>query len=988
MSGTDVTSVYALDATAPMAEAATSTTFVATDTAADTPLEPREAPLIARGAVLGRYIVAESVGAGAMGVVLAAYDPKLDRKVALKLLKLRGEDTNAQARLEREALALAKLDHPNVVRVYDVGNHGERLFVAMEFVPGCDLRTWFARASGLRPRAQVLAHFLAAGRGLAAAHNAGLIHRDFKPANVMLGEDGRVRVMDFGLVRALEDSQAPIMTGESPAAPNIGSESKGALSWSMTVAGSLVGTPAYMSPEQLAGMPATAASDQFGFCVALYEALYGERPFAAPSLSELLATIQDQRLSPPPKRVLVPSWLRAVVLRGLRADPQARWPSMDALLDALSKDPALRRRRWAAGVAIIGLLAGSGWALVSSARAHAQSCTGFEHHLAGVWDTPAREQVRASLEQTGLSYASETSARVEAGLDRYIGDWLVARQRACEATQRGEQSAELLDLRMACLDERLAHVRSTVELLTHSDAESMAKAVMAVAELPKLARCEDLDALGAEQALPEDPELAARVRELDAQLIEARASKQLGHYGASFTLAAEVSEAAQELGYEPLLVRAWLLKGLLQETLADYAQAESSLRQAHELALVRRMVPEAAAASSAMTRVLGERLARYDDALRWAEEHARPWARAEGSVEARARHLHEFGLLRMHRGEHEAARALLEQTLALEQTRLGAGHPSIARIYSDLGALALKERDFERARPLLERAAFELEGALGPGHPNNAIVLNKLAVLAAEQRDPQRARELFERALAIDEQALGPDHPRVAGKLGNLGYLALDEGDPVRARELFTRALTIKEANFGPAHPSVARTLSKLADLARAERNYEQAYALFSRALAIEEEAYGVEHPEVVASVNNLATVASELGRFEEARALFERALLLWDVEGAEDDRYLAYPLRGLGKALLELGEPARALPLLERALELLTTLDGSPSDLSSVRFALARALWDAPLAQGRDRPRARELSKLAHDYFAATQKELGLAEVEAWLAADRSRER
>jgi hypothetical protein len=274
--------------------------------------------LLPRGTRVGRYEVEYLIGTGGLGVVYAAIDPELGRHVALKLLKVdpRPGESGGQDRLLREARALARLSHPNVVAVYDVGAWSDRVFVAMEMITGRDLRGWLL-VTPRRPPA-VVDVFLAAGRGLAAAHAAGLVHRDFKPDNVLVGGDGRVCVTDFGLARALEEARAD-------------------------EDGAIVGTPAYMAPEQHLGRSADARSDQFGFCASLHEALYGERPFAGVDLDELSAEIIAGRVQPPPRGAHVPATLARIVVRGLSSDPAARWPSMEALLAALGRD---RRKLW------------------------------------------------------------------------------------------------------------------------------------------------------------------------------------------------------------------------------------------------------------------------------------------------------------------------------------------------------------------------------------------------------------------------------------------------------------------------------------------------------------------------------------------------------------------------------------------------------------------------------------------------------------------
>ncbi|MFY0532801.1 protein kinase domain-containing protein [Nannocystis pusilla] len=305
---------------------------------------------------LGRYRLLERLGAGGMGIVYAAYDARLERKLALKLLRpSRLGSAEAVARTLREARALARLSHPHVVHVYEVGElDGREIFVAMEHLAGPTLRAWLDAEP--RPWPEVLAVFRQAGEGLAAAHAHGIVHRDFKPHNAMFGADGRVRVLDFGLAQ---------VDGAAEAREPLAAANPDDLPRTLTSTGALLGTPAYMAPEQLAGHKGDARSDQFSFCVALYEALYGHRPFAGETLGELADSVSSERVTPPPRSTDVPAWVRAALLRGLRADPERRWPSMTELLAALSGDPAARRRRrqrWTAvTMGLAGVLTGGAW---------------------------------------------------------------------------------------------------------------------------------------------------------------------------------------------------------------------------------------------------------------------------------------------------------------------------------------------------------------------------------------------------------------------------------------------------------------------------------------------------------------------------------------------------------------------------------------------------------------------------------------------------
>jgi formylglycine-generating enzyme required for sulfatase activity len=305
--------------------------------------EGADEDVLAKGTSVGRYTVLERLGAGGMGVVYAAYDPELDRKIALKFLRAQegseADRAHRQERLVREAKAIAKLSHPNVVGIFDVGVHEGRVFLAMEYLGGGTLRDWMNAEK--RPWREIVKMFIQVGQGLAAAHAEGLIHRDFKPDNVLIDKAGKPKVADFGLVRlgsTAGDASAPV--GEE-APPEISQ----AAPVPLTRTGALAGTPAYMAPEQFLGRPIDARTDQFAFCVALYEALHGERPFAGDTVMELAGAVSTERLRPLPKNVELPTWIRNAVVKGLRTDPLGRHHDVDELLAVLALDPGARRRR-------------------------------------------------------------------------------------------------------------------------------------------------------------------------------------------------------------------------------------------------------------------------------------------------------------------------------------------------------------------------------------------------------------------------------------------------------------------------------------------------------------------------------------------------------------------------------------------------------------------------------------------------------------------
>jgi hypothetical protein len=434
------------------------------------------------GSRIGRYVVLETVGTGGMSIVYKAYDPQLDRAIALKVMLPRAQGEGlpeARERLLREAQALARVSHPNIISVYDCGPFGNQVFVAMELVSGLTLSEW--RRVQARTPEQILAVFLQAGRGLAAAHAAGLIHRDFKPANVIVGDDGRVRVLDFGLARAVDQATASRQQPEPlAAAPGHASVS------------AVRGTPAYMAPEQHLHGTATARSDQFSFCVALYEALYGEPPFAGATAEELARAVTTGRVRPP-SGSQVPGWLRPIVLRGLAVAPEERHDSMEQLLAALARSPRSLRPRLLGALAGAALLA-AGTALGVFWLARDQPrCRDLGNELRGIWDPPTRQAVQRAFTASGRPTAAATYDRVARLLDGQAADWLALRTELCRSGQR----SELDRLRAHCLGQRRSELRTLVERFTAADARIVDGAVHAAFELPSVRMCADATALRA-----------------------------------------------------------------------------------------------------------------------------------------------------------------------------------------------------------------------------------------------------------------------------------------------------------------------------------------------------------------------------------------------------------------------------------------------------------------------------------------------------------
>ncbi|MBL9107609.1 MAG: serine/threonine protein kinase, partial [Myxococcales bacterium] len=550
------------------------------------------------------------------------YDVGLDRKVALKLVRRQLLNRPAvRDRMVREAKAMARLSSAHVVQVYQVGPHRDGIYVAMEYVEGEALGAWLEA----RPRSwqAVLRTLGGAGRGLAAAHAAGLVHRDFKPENVLVDADGHARVLDFGLVHSehgtgsmgdtdeLSQSAAGVEdTVHSTGAGDVVERS--ALHWSvrLTRFGRTVGTPAYMSPEQHFGEPVGPYSDQYSFAVTLYEALYGARPFNGDSWDSLKAQVRRGEVPPPPPDSRVPGWVHKILVRGLAVAPAQRWPNMQAMVDALERDPRRTRMRVVGLVGLVGLVvaaSAASYALATARTAAVDRCGGGAQELAGVWDEARRHDLRRAFAATRASFAEDVLRRTSTRLDAYADAWAAAHRAACEANVAGNQTDNLLDLRMACLGRQRTRVSALVDVLATADRSVVENAVQAVAALPSAQACADAEALLAAPP-PSDPQTTLRVDQMRRQLAQAGALEDTGRYEQGLVLAEKVRGEAALLGYAPLDAEAALAVGSLLMAVGRSAEADKALVRALQLGIVHDLHAEAAEAAAKRIFVLSQGL--------------------------------------------------------------------------------------------------------------------------------------------------------------------------------------------------------------------------------------------------------------------------------------------------------------------------------------------------------------------------------------------
>jgi tetratricopeptide (TPR) repeat protein len=940
-----------------------------------------------RGSSLSRYVILGRLGSGGMGIVYAAHDPELDRRIALKVLRHAGDSEVGavrRTRLLREAQAMARINHPNVIAVHDVGAVGNRVFVAMELIEGVTLDVWLAQRD--RTSAEVVAAFVQAGRGLAAAHAKGLVHRDFKPENALMGTDGGVRVLDFGLAQAEGSPSVDSLPPDGPVASSdaLGSvppaTSSGRLSDPLTRVGALVGTPWYMSPEQLRGKRADARSDQWSLAAALHEGLFGEHPFACPEdldvqTLRLRMDAGARREVPPATLARVTPRVRAALSRALAIDPKERFPSVADFISALEPPPS--RSRWLVA-SLLGAAVLAGAVGVYAVRARvASKCEATARDLDGVWDPARKGEVASAFTATGRPFAAAALDATIKALDSYATDWLAMERQVCEATfVRGVQSTELHDLRMQCLSARRTELRAIGDVLARADADVVARAPAASRALSSLDTCANVAALRSPTTLPSDGPARAAVVAVRARVAKARALEAAGRYPDMLIESKGAVTDAQSLAFLPARAEAAAMLGRAQYFTADAKSAEPTLIDALVDAEASRDDWEAA---ETWSMVLEVQTARYE--FERADESSRhaaaSIARIGGDAELEAQLERVRAELDRHRSRYDDSATHARQALALHEKRYGDRDPRIARDLVQLSVTLNLQGKYQEAVANDERALSIVESSLGADHPEVASICNTLSQSYEYMGAPERALEYGRRSLGIRERAFGRDHAFVASSLLEIGNAQGDLGDFDGAIDSYRRALGIYQATTGPDSPDAAAATYDIAVTYTERHDFANGLAYAQKALAMREKTLGPDHTDVATALQTVAENMCELGRCADALPLMNRALAILAKGFGRQHADYASVLIGLGMARRKLGQYRAAEDALEEGLRTLDAVDTSDLARGAVRYELAQTLWDG---KG-DRTRAIVLARAARDYYARGTNGGGeVAEVDGWL--------
>ncbi|MCE9673406.1 serine/threonine-protein kinase [Myxococcus stipitatus] len=862
---------------------------------------PPESVPLKPGATFARYVVERQLGAGAMGVVYAARDPSLARQVALKVLRPEGRDIQElQRRLLHEAQALARLSHPNVVTIHDVGTHEDSVFLAMELVEGTTLEQWLQQE---RPWRDVVRIFQEAGRGLAAAHSAGLVHRDFKPANVLVGAQGRVYVTDFGVAR-------PILRAALPPPPEllrVDAVPPGPL----TRTGALLGTPAYMAPELLDGGAATERSDQFSFCVALYEALHGVRPFAGADLETLARAAREGTLQPGERPTRVPAWLRRVVQRGLQARPEDRFPSMEALLAALTPPRGLPRTLALGLLALLGLATAGGayaWAHRNDAR-----CEQVTQRLTSAWNPTRKEKLHQAVLATKAPYAESLWTRLAPALDAHAERWRALRRESCEA--QGDDTSTPAWQSATCLDARLWRFTATLEVLEQADPVTLQNTPRLMESLQGLDECRDTPALATR---PQPPDaLRARVDAVRGKLAQVQALLFAGQYAAALTQTPPLLAALPDVGFRPLEAEVLLAQGDLLGKSGKMKEAEETLYKAVYAAEAGGDDESTARAWVLLLWVVGNELARVDDTER-ITQHARAAVervgRARFPVITSDLHLWRAVVLRQ-RGKLDQAEEEAMKGLAFSRERHGPASPYTAMFLFLLGQLRHSQQRSEESLAFLSQAHDILEPLFVPEHPTRLSLDNSIALSQWMLGRTEEAIEGWRRILAIQERTQAPEHIALAAPLLNLGSRMRLGGRLDEGRKHLERSLAIVEKAHGPNHPRAATTLVHLASLELDAGNLDKALEHCDQSVARLRDSQGPETSRAAIPLVVRGQVHLAAGRFPQARRDLLEALRLHEREYGQDSIQASEALTWLGNTALAEGHPREAMEHCRRAL-------------------------------------------------------------------------
>ena len=817
---------------------------------------------------VGRYLLLGRIGSGGVGVVYAAYDPELDRRVAIKLLSRgRLDDTRWRARLAREAQAMARIDHPNVVRVYDVGTFGgdgeaSGVFIVMELIEGQTMAAWLQRH---RTWSEVVKAFIQAGRGVAAAHQRGLIHRDFKPGNVIIGPE-RVCVLDFGLARASQQSSTDVERQERRrqfTGPH------GALITSLTKTGSVMGTPPYMAPEQHRGIEVDHRTDQYAFCVALFQGLYDAWPFEGDT-THALARAKERTAPATVRRRGVPNRVHAALLRGLSPDPRDRFRCLEDLIRELERAVARPRRRRAVAVA-----GGVSFGLLAAGAAYANrpddGCDAAARRVETTWNAKSAAAVTDAFAATELAFAPVTAERTTAALDRYADAMTRSYVEVCEDVDKRDDPDHGAEQRF-CLDQRAAELGALVQVLRRPDPQTVGKALSAVRKLQEPARCLDQAyASSLLEGVASDAEREA-LAAFKAEAAAVRSAFDAGRYAEALVQAEALVEHADGMGQRRSVAEAKYLQALVLQYLSPDERAAADELEA--AALMLRATRQPALEFEAWIQLAPLLAGRFTDIERaeQAMRHAEAASEAGGEVaQDRVSLWRVRGIVHAAAGNYVEAEAALWEALALAEL-LDLDEERLASTLNTLATVLRHQGRADESVRMQQRALSVAEVALGENHPDLAAFHSNLASAYKAMKLPKVALPHQQRAVELFTIVSGEANQQVLAALTNLAGIHYALRDFDKAEEVWREVLD--ELGDDGRPETRAQVLNNLGVLANDAGRHDEAVELQRSALALKSEAFGSRHPSLVSTYHNLGLALLDGGRPADARPYLQ--------EGAE----------------------------------------------------------------------------------------------------------